>query len=564
MMKKVYNIILILFVGILFSSCEKFLTPEEDNRLTEDQMLQNPGYWEGLLLEAYGRMPRSYNFNLDIAADDAVTNNVNSSAKRMATGEWTSSFNPVTQWNSAYTGIFYVNNFLEKYREVTWSWESEKVNELHLVRLSGEAYGLRAWYEILLMINHAGMVNGKVTGLPVVDKVLDMNEFQVPRASMDDYLKQITNDLDSAINNLPEYYKDISDDADYNEAMGSRFVNRISGTAAKALKSRITLVAASPAYGLISWEEAARVAGELIRDNGGLGILSPLGLEFYKNFNDRENIWFTAFNMSRSIEADNFPPTLYGKGLLNPTQELVNSFPMANGYPITDPASGYDPENPYANRDSRLSKYIIYNGNKLKGNNIYTYVGSGDDGINSLVSSTRSGYYVKKFMNESVNLKPGSEKSAQFFRTYIRWTEVFLNYAEAANEAWGPDADPNSYGFTARDVVAALRSRAGVTGGDAYLAGITNKDDMRELIHNERRIELCFENFRFWDIRRWKKIDVMKSPVSAIFINPKTGGGYTYDVQKVEDRLYEDYMIYGPIPYNETLKYDILQNDGWQ
>ncbi|NPA35838.1 MAG: RagB/SusD family nutrient uptake outer membrane protein [Chlorobi bacterium] len=563
MMKKVYNIILIFLVGTLFFSCENFLTPEEDNRLTEEQMLQNPGYWEGLLLEAYGRMPRNYKFDLDIAGDDAVTNDVNSSATRMATGEWTSAYNPVSQWNSAYAGIFYVNNFLEKYREVTWSWESDKVNELHLQRLSGEAYGLRAWYEILLMVNHAGAVNGQITGLPVVDKVLGIDDFQVPRATIENYLKQINADLDSAIINLPAYYEDVADDADYNEAMGTRFINRLSGTAARALKSRVSLLAASPSYSVMTWEEAAAAAGELIRDNGGLTILSPTGVEFYKDFNDRENIWFTAFTMSRSLESDNFPPSLYGKGLVNPTQELVNSFPMVNGYPITDPASGYDLDNPYANRDPRLTKYIVYNENTLKGDNIYTYVGSGDDGINALVSSTRSGYYLKKFMNESVTLTPGREKSAQFFRTYIRWSEVLLNYAEAANEAWGPDADPNSYGFSARDVIAALRSRAGITGGDAYLATITSKDEMRELIHNERRIELCFENFRFWDIRRWEKTDVMKSPVSAVFIYPNAGGGYSYDVQKAEDRIYEDYMIYGPIPYNETLKYDIPQNDGW-
>jgi len=563
MMKKVFNILLILLLGTTFFSCENFLTPEEDNRLTEDQMLANPGYWEGILLEAYGRMPGSYNFNLDIAGDDALTNDVNSSATRMATGEWTSSFNPVSQWNSAYTGIFYVNSFLEKYREVQWSWESSRVNELHLTRLSGEAYGLRAWYEILLMQNHAGAVGGQIKGLPIVDKVVDMDDFEIPRASIENYLKQITVDLDSAIKNLPVHYEDLPDDAEYNEGMGKRFINRIDGTAAKALKSRVALLAASPAYGVLSWEEAASIAGELIRDNGGLSVVSPSGVEYYKDFNDKENIWFKAFTMSNSLEIDNFPPSLYGKGKLNPTQELVDAFPMENGYPITDPASGFDPDDPYAGRDPRLSTYIIYNGNSLKGNTIFTYVGSGDDGINSLVSSTRSGYYVKKFMNESVNLKPGSEKNGQFFRTYIRWTEILLNYAEAANEAWGPDADPDSYGFTARDVIAEIRSRAGITGGDTYLAGITSKDEMRELIHNERRIELCFENFRFWDIRRWKKTDVMKSPVSAIFINLKTGGGYTYDVEKAEDRKYEDYMIYGPIPYNETLKYDISQNDGW-
>jgi hypothetical protein len=142
-------------------------------------------------------------------------------------------------------------------------------------------------------------------------------------------------------------------------------------------------------------------------------------------------------------------------------------------------------------------------------------------------------------------------------------TEVLLNYAEAANEAWGPTGDPNGLGFTAKIKIAELRARAGITAPDPYLQGITDAGVLRELIRNERRVELCFEGFRFWDIRRWENGAVNIS-------NPATGvqiinnlGVLTYNYLQVEPRIYEPFMIYGPIPYNETLKYNIIQNAGW-
>ncbi len=107
-----------------------------------------------------------------------------------------------------------------------------------------------------------------------------------------------------------------------------------------------------------------------------------------------------------------------------------------------------------------------------------------------------------------------------------------------------------------------LRNRAGITQPDAYLESITDAAGLRELIRNERRIELCFEGFRFWDIRRWKDMTAMLAPVDGAYIT-ETGGTYSYSYEPVENRLYADYMIYGPIPYNETLKYSIDQNNGW-
>jgi len=195
---------------------------------------------------------------------------------------------------------------------------------------------------------------------------------------------------------------------------------------------------------------------------------------------------------------------------------------------------------------------------------INTYVDAPTDGLGSKETSTRTGYYLKKFMLPNVNLAPGSLVSSNHTYTLFRMTEVLLNYAEAANEAWGPDGDPNGYGFTAKSKIGDLRARAGITGPDPYLAGITTQAELRELIRNERRLELCFEGFRFWDIRRWENGDVnITNPATGVEIINNGGGVFTYTPIEVESRNYEPYMIYGPIPYNETLKYNLIQNDGW-
>ena len=141
----------------------------------------------------------------------------------------------------------------------------------------------------------------------------------------------------------------------------------------------------------------------------------------------------------------------------------------------------------------------------------------------------------------------------------IRFTEIFLNYAEAANEAWGPTGN-GGHGYSAYDIIAALHNRAGV--GNGYLESIkTDKDKMRQLIRNERRIELSFEGFRFWDLRRWNAPLTEKAMGMSINSANKT----TYTPVDVETRDYKDYMNYGPIPYSEVLKFNQLQqNKGWE
>jgi len=127
--------------------------------------------------------------------------------------------------------------------------------------------------------------------------------------------------------------------------------------------------------------------------------------------------------------------------------------------------------------------------------------------------------------------------------------------AEAANEAWGPEGT-GTHGYSARNVIAAIRKRAGITQPDNYLASVTTKEDMRKLIRNERRLELSFEGFRFWDLRRWKE-SLTEQAKGVVITNN------TYNILSIENRQYSDFMYYGPIPLTEVLKASLQQNKGW-
>lgn len=248
---------------------------------------------------------------------------------------------------------------------------------------------------------------------------------------------------------------------------------------------------------------------------------------------------------------------------MNPTQNLVDAFPMANGYPISNNNSNYDATNPYTGRDPRLARYIIYNGSTAGVSNTVIYTGSqsgSDNGINVRPASTRTGYYMRKRLRMDVNRNPASISGKNHYIPRIRYTEIYLAYAEAANEAWGPTGS-GSRSYSAYDVIKKVRNRAGVGAGngDAFLEECkADKDKMRELIRNERRLELCFESFRFWDLRRWKAN--LNEVVRGMDVNANA-----YRSFNVENRSYESYMYYGPVPFSEVLKYDnLVQNKGWR
>ena len=250
---------------------------------------------------------------------------------------------------------------------------------------------------------------------------------------------------------------------------------------------------------------------------------------------------------------------------MSPSQNFVDAFPMKSGYPIGADGSGFDERNPFENRDPRLAQYVIYNGMVFKGSVINT-ADHPSNGINRTEYSTCTGYYLRKFTNESVSLETGNVVPAIHFNTLMRFTEAFLIYAEAANEAWGPTGTgPNTY--SAKDVMAKLRETAGLDQPDAYLASITSRSAMQRLIRNERRLELCFEQVRFWDVRRWKEGDkYFNVRPKGMNYNGESDADFFRVTEVIVQRKFMTPMHYlMPIPKDDINKNErkFVQNPGY-
>jgi hypothetical protein len=580
--------IILIALVVIFTGCEDILKPSDENNRTLEDIYDDAAFAEGLLLNGYVRLPSgSYLFN-DVATDDAVSNDSENDYLFMATGQWSSINNPTGQWTSAFAAIQYLNLMLKEADKVEWATTGDYTKEMFNDRLKGEAYGLRALFMFHLLQAHGGeSSNGDLLGIPILTEPLDSeSDFNFKRNTFEECLQQIFSDLDQAESYLPLDYEDVGDEggiptkyagktivSEYNRVFGGYFRMRLSARIVKGIRAKVALLAASPAFNRgtsVSWAEAADAAGEVLDLIGGVSGMASNGGYWYSRNNSgeidniasgnnpAEILWRTNVDASNELESDNYPPSLYGDGRINPTQNLVDAYPMANGYPIADANSNYDPNNPYANRDPRLNLYIVVNGSQMGPSNstIYTKVGETNDGINEIATSTRTGYYMRKLLREDINLDPVATSEANHYVPHIRYTELFMAYAEAANEAWGPDG-VGTHGYSARDVIGAIRSRAGIEQPDEYLALINNRERMRELIRNERRLELCFEGFRFWDLRRWKE-DLTETAKGMRITTTDN-----FNVIQVEKRQYDDNMYYGPIPYNEVIKWGITQNAGW-
>lgn len=614
------NIILYLLGLILFASCQDMFEPADENTRQEDAMINESEYANGLLMYGYSSLPYLNSTQTDIATDDAVTNNLSSNYLNMATGTWASDNNPMSQWDACLGGIQYVNKFLSLAAKVKWTPSSDSKQMMFTDRLKGESFALRAILYLSLIQAHGGYADdGMLYGVPLFTEPLDASsDFNMSRAPFSKCVQQIFEDCDSAMELLPMDYKNIdsipqipwkynnrvvqAQVSGYNSVFGATQRNRISGRIAQTVKAQAALLAASPAFreqsGVTS-AQAAKLCGDVLRNNENKtveGLFDPTGhldwyASTYKNLIEAEVpevIWRSDRSLDNTQEKEQFPPSLFGNARVNPSQNLVDAFPMNNGLPITDPASGYDPQNPYANRDMRLSNTIIYNGLKFKSNNILTGVDMGygkengefDDNLLKVARSTRTGYYLKKLLREDVSANPSSPSPQRHIYPRMRYTEIYLAYAEAVNDAWGPNvAPPDSVGgLTAYDVIKLIRDRAGIgkdefgrplPSGDIYLERVKNDQNlMTDLIRNERRLELCFENKRFWDIRRWKM--PLKGVVKGMQIeriNPDDPDSkLKYTIFDVENREYDDsYQCYGPIPKGEVLKWSNLkQNKGWK
>ena len=602
--------IIFYFIGLLaFCSCDDMFQPADENNRQMEDLAKESSYAHGLLMYGYDRLPYITTTQTDIATDDAVTNLKSSSYLNMATGTWASDNNPMSQWNNCKDGIQYINNFFQIVETSSWAPSAASKQQMFIDRLKGEAFGLRAILYYYLLQAHGGYADdGVLYGVPLLTTPEDgSSDFNQPRATFADCVKQCFADCDSAMALLPFEYKDIENESEipakyvalganfsgYNLVFGDKARGLISGKIAEAVKAQIALLAASPAFrdqsGVTS-ADAAKLCANVLKRIGGMEGFDATGNIWYKNKAKLEPsaaempeiLWREDRHKNAEQERENFPPTLYGQGRVNPSQNLVDAFPMRNGRPISDANSGYDAKNPYANRDPRLDNYILFNGTTFRKSLIITGTypaingdkSETDDNLNSTSNSTRTGYYLKKLLRDDVSPLSSSLIEQQHIYPRIRYTEIFLAYAEAANDAWGPKSDQAGAGFSAYDVIKAIRERAGLgtdeygralAEGDVYLeecAGDQTK--MMNLIRNERRLELCFENKRFWDLRRWML--PLNETVKGMQIDRNEDtGALSYTIIDVEERKFDNsYQLYGPIPKSEVLKWSNLkQNKGW-
>lgn len=599
---KMKNLIKLTSLLVVFAACDDVFEPQIENNRDLETLLDVNSNAMGLMIAGYARLPYINGTEYDIATDDALTNDEGSYYRKAAIGGWTSYMDPFGRYIYDRQTLQYINLFFEQAAgKAVWSY-TPLDNKLLDDRFTGEAYALRAIHLFDMLRRHAGPANGTVLGVPnLTHSETAGDNFNAARASFQECIDQIYSDFDEAKkrlvldndnirnNEIPQKFKDmgVENASTYNRVYGEVMRGRLSNRIIEAIEAQVALFAASPANQGASdkdWSFAAEKAAVVLDRIGGVDGLDPHGNTWYANADEIDNeavnglcpkeiIWrgdrYQPRSADDSYEKKYYPPTLNGNGTVNPSQNLVDAFPMANGYPITDTKSGYNPSAPYTGRDPRLGLYVVYDGAEFgptdgktgKKAIISTSEDSDtEDGLNKEVKSTKTGYYLRKLIREETSLKKGAESQQFHYMARIRYTEIFLDYAEAANEAWGPTSD-NGHGYSAYSVIKAIRQRGGIV-GDEYLESIKgDKDKMRELIRNERRIELCFENHRFWDLRRWKAN--LTEPVKGVRITGK-GSSKAYEYFEVEKRDYKDYMYCCPIPEEEILKWSaLLQNDGW-
>ncbi len=535
----------IFCIVVLLAGCKKdFLSFDyTDGGVKEEDVWTSDRLARGFLNNAYLGILRRYDLTdgalLASASDEAVNSNQGSTINIFNNGTWGPLRTLDDQYTNMYNYIRRTNLFLEK------SPTSKIVPVTAIPSLRGEAFFLRAYYHFELFKRYGAIIIANRSFAP-------NEELDLPKNTFDEVVNQIAADCDSAAANL---LPSISDQSVTDKG-------RAAQTAALALKARTLLYAASPLNNttgdLIKWQQAADAAKAVINLNKHSLLATAKHANIWNYTTDAYNaevIFASVADNVNTIESANAPISYDGaRGRTNPTQELVDAFEMrTTGKPITDATSGYNKNDPYANRDPRLGLFIMVNGSVFKSPRIVeTFIG-GKDNVVSNVNTTKTGYYMRKFLYDAANWAVNSTSNVRRPWVHIRYAEVLLNYAEALNEAEGPVADVYAN-------INLVRTRAGMP---ALPAGLS-KDQMRLRIQNERRVELCFEEHRFFDVRRWKKgEEFFNKPVSGMRIT-KNGTTLTYEVFTVENRVFADKNYRFPFPQSELNRATkLVQNPGW-
>lgn len=579
-MKKIFIFIAAI---IFFTACKKgsFLDDKSNNALNEQSVFTDSVNTMSFLTRIYEDMPApfykqrlsGFNASTEQATDDSECDVSNPLRKPVVL--YSSTVSPDNFpfldnfWQLPWNNIRRANLLLSKLPTVP-------LNPKTKTRIEAETRFLRAWFYQNLLINFGGMPIIKDQVFTITDVV------NFPRNTFAENIDYIIKEYDAAAAVLPDSYQ------------GNDY-GRVTKGAALALKSRLLLYAASPlfnggsfpapssperialvsypTYNVARWQAAAEAANAVIQSGMyslNVDNTTASGYGFYSVFLKRINSeYIFYYNRANNKDFETFylPASRGGNGKIGaPTQNLVESFPMKNGKAISDPTSGYDPTNPYVNRDPRFAYSIIYNGANYFSTStntkipVYTYVGAATDGFpNPLTVTGVTGYFSRKMCDE--NLAANSPGNTERGYPILRYAEILLNYAEAINETGQTSL--------AYPVLRELRQRAGINPGTDNMYGMKANmtvSEMRAFLQNERRVELMYEDHRWDDVRRWKIAMTTQNGYNKLMkITRNVNGTYAYQVVNsiALHAFYErNYLL--PIPTSEILKAPaMLQNPGW-
>ena len=555
----------------LLSACEDWLEIEPKDRFGDTTVWGSEENADMFLNDIYNQLPHlnTETQNLDQYSDNSY---VGAEWMNARTTIYTGALSP-TSWipgpwdmwkwgrqnnddaKGQYERIRSCNLFITKVTESDFSAEYKKE------RLA-EARFLRAWFYHYLWMAYGGV--------PIITEVLDNNvstDIFYPRETAQKTFEFIDKELDEIKDDLPP------------RRSGSD-LGRASKGAILTLKGWVELFHASelrnPGKDKKRWEAAAATLKDVI--DLQVYHLQPTILDLWTEATNNNDEVIFDFQMSKQNGGRReglFGP-VFVKGVqsswgnMQPTQELVDDYCMANGLPITDPASGYNKNNPYKNREKRFYQSILYDGSMWQGEEIITRVGVGSPNeidTSSDSDVTNTGYYTRKTIDESVNGADNLQMSNGMANyIFFRYADVLLMYAEASLEAGDKP--------TAIEYLDMVRTRGDnmPSIGDTYPQGIT-ENQLREIIRRDRRIELAFEDKRWWDILRWKICDgengVMNKPIGGMKIEDTNGDGvWEYNYHEVGKRTFLPRMYYQPIPQYVIDKNPVIREqnggeDGW-
>ncbi len=435
-------------------------------------------------------------------------------------------------WAKNYRYIKDANTFFERIGDVP-NLSTELRNQL-----TGEMKFLRAYRYFDLVRNYGGV--------PLITQTFALgSDFSgVTRSTVEESVNFVVKEADEAAALLPLSY-------------AGNDIGRATKGAALALKARMLLYATSPTYGTAATPAQAAAAAKAVIDLGQYSLYPDYGQLFLTPRNAEiilDRTQTTSTDSYLGLERWNGPNGYGGWAGNMPTQNLVDAYETTDGKAISDPTSGYDAQNPYVNRDSRLAATVLYNGVQYRGRAVETFTPGGKDSPDGPepFNTSLTGYYLRKFINEGRAFSAPVGSQAPWI--YFRLGEMLLNYAEAQNEAVGPDASVYS-------AVNQIRTRAKMP---ALPTGLTQVQ-MRECIRRERQVELAYEEHRYYDVRRWRiAAQTENQPVRGVNITRDATGKLTYTYINVQERRFADRNYYLPIPLKETQANPKLQqNQGY-